>query len=357
MKRPILCGSLVLAALCLAPAVRGSETTPPQPVDLLQAGNFLVLSGAGIQNLSGPSLHFNGNIGTSPAAGSFITGITASQVSGLIYTDDATGPTGSTIDANYLTTAKNDMTTAYNDAFGRVLARVTQGPELGGLTLAPGLYWSATGFSISSGDLTLDTLGNPNGVWIFQAGTAGSPTDVDLLSTHHVILAHGASAANVFWACRTAVLGTDSSFFGNILADQSVTNAGNGIFEGRQLAFTGSVTLNGVANPSFGLPQQSQGSIDPAAARDGSYIYPSPTRGSKADIAYVMAGSGKVKIRIFTEAGRLADTIEELKPMGWQSSSVNVGSFAPGVFFYLLTMSYDDGSKDAKPRHKFVVLH
>ena len=351
-SRAILLSSALFLGLAV-PAL--AETTPPQPVDLLSTANFLVLSGAGIQNLSGPSLIFNGNIGTSPSPGSSITGINSAQVNGLIYTVDATGPAGSTIDPTLLTTAKGDMTTAYNDAFGRVLARVTQSPELGGLTLAPGLYWSATGFSISSGDLTLDTLGDPNAVWIFQAGTAGSPTDVSLLSTRHVYLANGASANKVFWACRTAILGTDTEFKGNILAEQSVTNAGNGIFQGRQLAFTSSVTFNGLANPSFGLPLPA--GLTVPGARDGSYIYPSPTRGDSADIVYTMASPGTVKIRIHNEYGRLVDTIEEDRLKGFQSSKVSVGKFAAGTYFYMLSIKYDDGSTETKPRHKFAVLH
>lgn len=349
-------GALLGALLLAGGAPLLAETTPPQAVNLLQAGNFLVLSGAGIQNLSGSGLNFNGNIGTSPSSGSTITGITTAQVSGLIYTVDAAGPAGRTVDPSYLTTAKGAITTAYNDAFGRVLARVTQSPELGGLTLAPGLYWSATGFTISTGDLTLDTMGDANGVWIFQAGTAGSPTDVELLSTRHVVLANGASAANVFWACRTGILGTDATFYGNILADQSITNAGNGIFQGRQLAFTGNVTFNGLANPTLGLPQAA-GVTVPGAKQGGSYIYPSPVKGMNADIVYTMASAGSVMIVIYNEVGRRVDTIEENKAKGWQSSHVSVGKFASGLYFYMLSMRYDDGSKEAQERRKFLVRH
>jgi hypothetical protein len=356
MPRSFRPSRLLLAAilLALAPQAR-AETTPPQPVDLLSTAHFLVLSGAGIQNQASGMI-FNGNIGTSPSPGSSLTGITAAHVTGLIYTVDATGPAGSTIAPSLLTTAKGDLTTAYNDAFGRVLARVTQAPELGGLTLAPGLYWSATGFSISSGDLVLDAGGNATGVWVFQAGTAGSPTDVNVLTTHHVTLAGGARAASVFWACRSAILGTSTSFRGNILASQTITNAGNGIFEGRQLAFTAGITFNGVADPSMGLPAGSVGAV-PAIKQGGSYIYPSPTRGNSAKIVYTMAQSGSVRIRIHNEVGALVDTIEEDKPAGFQASLVSVGKFAQGVYFYLLNMSYDDGSKESQPAHKFVVTH
>ena len=357
MKHLELSRTLVLSALLLgSAALAQAETTPPQPVDLGATANFLLLSGAGIQNLSSAGLVINGNIGTSPASGSTITGITKAMVTGLIYTVDAGGPAGSTIDPTYLTMAKGDMTTAYNDAFGRVLARVTQGPELGGLTLAPGLYWSATGFTVSTGDLTLDAGGNANGVWIFQAGTAGSPTDVQVLTTRNITMANGGKAANVFWSCRTGILGTSTSFRGNILADQSITNAGNGIFEGRQLAFTGSVTLNGVANPSMGWPTGFS-PTNPGVPTNATYIYPSPTVGKLAHIAYTLSSPGTVTIHIYNEAGRLVDTITEPRGTGWQAFSVSVEDFAPGAYFYLLTAKYDNGTKSSQPSRKFVVLH
>jgi hypothetical protein len=352
MKNPLF---FALVGLLLGIAALGrAETTPPQPINLLSTRNFLVLTGAGIQNLSGASASFNGNIGTSPSPGASITGITDAMVTGLIYTVDATGPAGSTIAPALLTTAKNDMTTAYNDGFGRVLAQITQGPELGGLTLAPGLYWSATGFTVSTGDLVLDAGGNANAVWIFQAGTAGSPTDVEVLTTRHITMAGGGSADKVFWVCRTGIIGTDSSFRGNILAEQSITNAGNCIFEGRQLAFTGSATFNGQANPVMSLP--GAGILIHASNRSGSYIYPSPARGQSADIVYSMASAGMVKIRIHNETGRLVDTIDEHQPGGWRSSKVSVGKFAPGVYFYLISMAYDGGKRETLLRNKFVVL-
>jgi hypothetical protein len=343
---------LILAALFLglsAPA--RAETTPPQPVNLGSASNFLVLSGAGIQNLAS-GMVFTGTIGTSPSPGASITGVTKAQVTGLIYTVDATGPAGSTIAPSFLTGAKGAMTAAYGDAFGRVLARVTQAPELGGLSLAPGLYWSATGFSISTGDLVLDAGGNANGVWIFQAGTAGSPTDVNLLTTRNVSLAGGARAANVFWACRSGILGTNSSFRGTILAQQTITNAGNGIFEGRQLAFTSGITFNGVANPSMGMPA---GAGSGVPANSGSYIFPSPATGDSADIVYTMASAGEAQIHIYNETGRLVDSIVEQKGSGWQTSHVSVGKFAQGLYFYVIHMKYDDGGKDTQGPHKFVV--
>lgn len=57
------------------------------------------------------------------------------------------------------------------DAAGRTLCPVSISGNLGGLTLAPGLYKSTSGLAISSRDLTLDAKGNANAVFIFQMAT------------------------------------------------------------------------------------------------------------------------------------------------------------------------------------------
>jgi hypothetical protein len=85
---------------------------------------------------------------------------------------------------------------AYDDAAGRVAPDFTElgAGEIGGLTLAPGLYKWATGLLIST-DVTLS--GGPDDVWIFQvAGT------LNQASATHVTLAGGAAAKNIFTASR-----------------------------------------------------------------------------------------------------------------------------------------------------------
>jgi hypothetical protein len=46
-----------------------------------------------------------------------------------------------------------DLTVAYNDAAGRTLCPVSIAGNLGGLTLAPGVYKSTSSLEISPGDL------------------------------------------------------------------------------------------------------------------------------------------------------------------------------------------------------------
>ena len=90
----------------------------PATVNLGTAGNFTVLSGAAITDTTGTII--DGNVGASPITGAAID-LIAGQVNGTIYAVDAAGPVGSVIDAGLLNTAKNNLTTAYNDAAGRVL--------------------------------------------------------------------------------------------------------------------------------------------------------------------------------------------------------------------------------------------
>ena len=132
------------------------------------------------------------------------------------------------------------VTIAYDDAAGRTLCPVSIAGNLGGLTLAPGLYKSTSGLEVSSGDLTLDGRGNPGAVFIFQMATTLTTT-----SGRQVILTNGASAANVFWQVgSSATPGTTTIFKGNILAYQAITLQTGATLDGRALARLAAVALD-----------------------------------------------------------------------------------------------------------------
>ena len=198
------------------------------PITLGSAGSLAILAGSTITNTGATTI--TGNVALSP--GTAVTGFPPGIINGSLNV-------GNTIAAQ----AQLDLTIAFNDAAGRVSAPIGVAGNLGGLTLAPGLYKSSTSLAISSGDLTLDAQGDPNAVFIFQMGTTLTTT-----SGRAVILAGGAKASNIFWQVgSSATLGTTSVFKGTIMADQSISLATGATLNGRALARIGAVTLDGNA--------------------------------------------------------------------------------------------------------------
>ncbi len=251
LKEPIamiakhLQSARLLTTLLLGLAIPHQLTAAgPAVLNLRSTANFSILAGAGITTTGGGTI--NGDVGASPIAGSAI-GVTDAQVNGIIYAVDASGPAGSVIDPARLTTAKGDLTTAFNDARDRV--PVPTGPflnpgagNIGGLVLVPGLYKFTSTTLITGADVTL--VGGADDVWIFQCAT-----DLQLGSGIRVILVGGAQAKNIFWQVGTsAVLGTSSVFKGTILADQSITMNTSSTMDGRALAFSAGVVYNGAAS-------------------------------------------------------------------------------------------------------------
>lgn len=236
--------SKLLVALFVLTSILGlgGFTRAAMPtVNLGTAGNFAILSGTpNITNTGATTVI--GNVGLSPASGAGI-GLLPSQVTGTVYAVDAAGPLGSIEDPGLLTTAKNDLTTAYVSAAGRTPVTII-GTELGGSTLTTGVYASeSTAFEITAGAgaLVLDGQGDPNAVFIFQVSKEAPGLIVGPAST--ITLINGAQACNVFWRVDTATINTTAVFKGNILALNSITVANGANIEGRLLARNGSVTL------------------------------------------------------------------------------------------------------------------
>jgi hypothetical protein len=134
--------------------------------------------------------------------------------------------------------AQDDVTTAFNDAAGRGPV-VGAGVDLGGQTLLPGVYTNATSMALT-GTVTLDALGDPAAVFIFQAGST-----LITASNATVSLVGAAQACNVFWQVgSSATIGTDTTFVGTVLALTSITMQTGASIQGRLLARNGAVTLD-----------------------------------------------------------------------------------------------------------------
>ena len=238
-------------------------------VNLGAADDFAVLAGSFI-TASTPSV-ISGDVGLSPAVGTFYTALTTGMVAGTIYAVDATGPAGGAgNNPVLLTTAQDNLTTAYTNAAGQipttsVLASAIDSFSGTGYTLTPGVYNSGSTMGIT-GTLTLNGQGDPNAVFIFQAGSS-----LTTASGASVVLTNGAQACNVFWQVgSSATLGTGTLLKGNVLAFSSITDNGGSTIEGRLLARNAAVTLNNtnvVKATCVGLPpspviSQSGGGVD-----------------------------------------------------------------------------------------------
>ena len=238
---------LVLAVAFMAPHQR-LVAAGPAPVNLGSTAQFTILAGTGITT-AGQAYTITGNAGTSPAAGSYEIDLVKAQVAGTIYEVSAGGPAGAVVDPTLLTTATGDLTTAYNDAAGRT--PIPTGPflnpnggtgNIGGMTLAPGLYKFTTTAYITGSDVTLMGTGGSDDVWIFQCAQ-----DLQVGSGIQVILAGGAQAGNIFWQVTTeAVIGTSAAFEGTIMAGTAVTMDTTSTMVGRALAST-AVTFDGAS--------------------------------------------------------------------------------------------------------------
>jgi hypothetical protein len=221
----------------IAPAVPFGPS--PAFVDVAAASSFEVLAGSTITNTGATSVA--GDIGLSP--GSSVTGFgPPATFSGVIHIDDF-------VAAN----AQAALTAAYTDAQSRPGGTTLAG-DIGGSTLTPGVYNSASSVAIT-GTLVLDAQGNPDAVWIFQIGS----TLTTAVSNSDILLINGAQAQNVFWAVgSSATLNGGTNFVGTVMAQASITVGAGVNVNGRLLASTGAVTLdadelNMILSASLGL--------------------------------------------------------------------------------------------------------
>jgi hypothetical protein len=221
---------------------------------------------AGITN-QGLLTVINGDIGTTGAS-TLITGfhdlggnvytetpLNQGFVNGTIYT--ATAPPGS-VPGVVAAAAALAAQTAFDNLSPASLPGGTDpgAGQLGGLTLAPGIYQAAGGsFLLTGSDLTLDGGGDANAVFVFQMAstlTVGGPG-----APRSIILINGAQAKNVYWyvgSAATINAAGGGTMVGTIIASAGVSfsTAGNVdivTLNGRAIGLNASVTLvNTVVN-------------------------------------------------------------------------------------------------------------
>jgi hypothetical protein len=233
MKRLLL----VICMLSMG-SLAWAQTAPP----LASSQTFAVLGATTVTN-TGASV-ITGDLGLSPP-GVSVTGF--SLVPGVnrivVGPPPATGVTsGPGIVTGTIHVADPVALLAHADAAKAYAALLTQtcntnlsGQDLGGQTLAPGVYCFNTSAQLT-GQLTL----SGNGVYVFQIGST-----LTTASNSSVVLASGALAGNVFWQVgSSSTLGTATAFVGNLIAFTSDTVTTGVSVMGRVFALGGAVTLD-----------------------------------------------------------------------------------------------------------------
>ncbi|MDP2724343.1 MAG: Ig-like domain-containing protein [Bacteroidales bacterium] len=242
-------------------------------VDLGTAAAYGAFGGnAGITN-QGINTIINGGIATT-AASTLVTGF-HDGMTGDVYTETPlnvglvtdgifTAPPfpGTTTNEAIATQALIDANAAYISISPAIMpGGIDPGVgELGGLTLAPGVYMSESGtFNISNGPLTLDAQGDPNATWVFQTAAGLTVGIAGPTGARSIVLTNGALPKNVFWyvgSSATINAAGGGTMVGTIIATAGVTfstpdNMDQTVLNGRAISLVASVTM---VNTTINVP-------------------------------------------------------------------------------------------------------
>jgi type VI secretion system secreted protein VgrG len=190
---------------------------------LNSADDFAVLAGSTITNTGETTV--NGDMGVW-AGNTFANNGTMHQT-GSLHLGDAVAQA-----------AQGDVTIAFNSLALMPSNVILTGTNLGGLTLAPGVYKYSSD-ALLTGTLFLDAQNNNNAYWVFQIGTA-----LTTAPNSAVKIINPGSNSGVFWQVgSSATLDTGTEFIGNILADQMIALNTGATLDGRALARIDAVTM------------------------------------------------------------------------------------------------------------------
>jgi hypothetical protein len=319
---------ICLMTAAIIPGVMGVAS----PVDLGTAGNFVILTKSGISTTGTTSIV--GDIGASPIDQTGITGFglvmdasnqfsTSSLVTGKVYAADYAVPTPAT-----MTTAIINMQTAYVDAAGRAPDVTELGAgNIGGMTLAPGVYKWSTGVLIpTSTTLTLDAQGNTNAVWIFEIAE-----DFTMDTASQVVLANSAKAENIYWQIgggTGVTIEPGAHAEGNILALKAITLKDGASLHGRALAQT-AVTL--IAN-TVTIPTGSTTATSTVGVyRNGVYYLTSANQNGGGNVnAFTFGTTNDKPVVVDNKVGVFRNGVFYLASAN-QNGGVNVNAFSFGT--------------------------
>lgn len=215
---------LVLAFI----AIPATSYAAQSAINLGTTSTFAVLAGTTITNTGSTEIvgSAGGDMGIYPGADSSgLQDVIASESASLLGAEAKA--------------AQKDLVVAYDDAARRSPAtRIST--HLGGKTLTPGVYDSASGKFELTGTLTLDAQGDPDGVFIFLTKSTlvtGPKSMIDTISS--------ARYSRVFWKIgSSATLGAGSHFAGHLFALTTIEAQKGATIQGQLLSKEGEVILN-----------------------------------------------------------------------------------------------------------------
>jgi sugar lactone lactonase YvrE len=282
---------VALAALLCAPTPGFARSI------LLTAENFTLLGGTAITSTGvvGTTIK-NGNIGLAPGATSAITGFPPAVVTGgsILITGTATSQ------------ARLDLITAQVSLAGMAANADMSNIDLGGKTLAPGVY-KFTGAAGQTGALVLDAQGKNNVFWVFQIATALT-TSINSSITVINLGSNGGSDDGIYWNAGSAInIGGNNAIAGNYLSGTSISFGTTTSGSGRALALAG-VSLNQTVIDAHGGPAGSDwtGSLvlGPPGSPASPSLLPSPS-------CIAVDGSGNLYV-----GDSSLNTIQQISPTG-----------------------------------------
>ena len=188
------------------------------------AADFVLFTTVGAVSNTGIS-HLTGNVGTNSGLS---TGF--GNVDGVMHDNDGASAA-----------CAADLTLAYNQ-LNATVPTFFPAPLLGsGQILVPGVY-SIASPAVLDLDLTLDALGDPTAVFIFQINGSFSTN-----ANAKVKLVNGALACKVFWKVEGMVsMGPATLMRGTVIANNAAINmTTNDTLEGRALSTSGAITIDG----------------------------------------------------------------------------------------------------------------
>jgi hypothetical protein len=259
------------------------------------AATFAVLGATTVTN-TGPTT-ISGDLGVNP--GLAITGFPPGVVvAGTTHAGDATS-----------LQAQSDATLAYDALAAEPCSADLTGIDLGGLTLAPGVYCFSSSAQLT-GTLVLDAQGTAGAVFVFK-----TVSTLTTASDASVRMINGGDPCGVFWQVgSSAVLGTSTVFSGSILALTSISLATGATVSGRALARNGAVTMDSdtVTAGNCAAAGADAGALD-AGSNDSGVSAPDAGVASQPDAGGI-ASPPDAGVASQPDAGAIDACVEDASP-------------------------------------------